>query len=84
MRWDWKQKHHSRTTTNFVSNLSYRYMYKEGWAPAVYLKRVGATAGKSQTSLKRMPLMGMQLREETKDLDEVPSTGVQDGVSSRE
>ena len=58
-------------------------MNKEGWAPAVYLKRVGFATGNSPASLKRLTAMGMQLRDETKDVEEMLDTEGQGGGSSR-
>lgn len=46
-------------------------MNKEGWAPAVYLRRVSLKTCPSPESLKRLPAMGMQLRGETGDFEEV-------------
>lgn len=58
-------------------------MNKEGWAPAVYLKRVGVATGNSPTSLRRLSAMGMQLRDETRDFEEVLNTEGQLGGASR-
>ncbi|XP_078355751.1 uncharacterized protein LOC144640514 [Oculina patagonica] len=58
------------------------YMNKEGWAPAVYLKRVGVATGNSPTSLRRLSAMGMQLRDETRDFEEVLNTEGQLGGAS--
>ena len=58
-------------------------MNKEGWAPAVYLKRVGSATGNSPASLKRLTAMGMQLRDETKDVQEMLDTEGQGEGSSR-
>lgn len=53
-------------------------MNEEGWAPAVFLKRVGVATGNSPAILKRLPMMGMQLKEKAKDNEEILKTTVQD------
>lgn len=53
-------------------------MNEEGWAPAVFLKRVGVATGISPAILKRLPMMGMQLKEKAKDNEEILKTTVQD------
>lgn len=58
-------------------------MNKEGWAPAVYLKRVSVATGNSPTSLRRLSAMGMHLRDETRDFEEMLNTEGQDGGASR-
>ena len=51
----------------------------------MYLKRVGAANDKSPASLKRLPAMGVQLRDETRDPEEELNTKDQDrGSSPRE
>ena len=66
-----------------LSQLCFRYMNKEGWAPAVFLKRVGVANGNSPASLKRLPIMGMQLRDKASDTEESKNTAIQDGRCSR-
>lgn len=58
-------------------------MNEEGWAPAVYLKRVGVVTGNSPTSLKRLPVMGMQLRDKASDIEEISNTTIQNEGCSR-
>ena len=61
----------------------FRYMNEEGWAPAVFLKRVGVATGNSPAILKRLPMMSMQLRDKASDTEETPKTTLQDKKCSR-
>lgn len=61
----------------------FRYMNEEGWAPAVFLKRVGVATGNSPAILKRLSMTGMQLRDKAKDTEEILKTTVQDEECSR-
>ena len=58
-------------------------MNEEGWAPAVFLKRVGVATGNSPAILKRLPMMDMQLRDKASDTEEIPKATVQDEKCSR-
>lgn len=56
-----------------------RYMNEEGWAPAVFLKRVGVATGNSPAILKRLPMMSMQLRDKASGPEETLKTTLREG-----
>ena len=58
-------------------------MNEEGWAPAVFLKKVSVATGNSPAILKPLPMMGMQLRDKAKGSEEILKTTVQDEECSR-
>ena len=58
-------------------------MNEEGWAPAVFLKRVGVAIGNSPAILRRLPKMGLKLKEEIKESEKSLKTTVQDEKCSR-
>lgn len=60
-----------------------RYMNEEGWAPAVFLKRVGVATGNSPAILKRLPITSMQLRDKASDPEESLKTTLQGEKCSR-
>ena len=60
-----------------------RYMNEEGWAPAVYLKRLGFAPANTSMSLRRWSGRSMSLREDTNHLDGGQNKGSMGAGSTR-